>query len=94
MSDRNRRLRKSGWSVLSVPLLEGRKMNAKELKEKLSSCNDEAEIRIIQEEELECMPEYWDDEKHKVAGKATELFCEDLYSHEMYLLAVDDKSWL
>lgn len=65
-------------------------MTVEELMTKLSSCNGKANLMIIQEEELECMPELWDDEKQKVSGKATELYCEDLHSHGMYLLAVDE----
>lgn len=63
-------------------------MIVKELMAKLLSCNGEAELRIIQEEELECMPEFWNDEERKVNGKATELYSEDLHSHEIYLLAI------
>ena len=63
-------------------------MTVKELMTKLSNCNDEAKLRIIQEEELECMPEYWDGEEQKVSGKAIELYSEDLYSHQTYLLAI------
>lgn len=65
-------------------------MTVKELIEKLSGCNPTAKLRIIAEEELECMPELWDDEEQKVSGKATELYSEDLHSHETYLLAIDD----
>lgn len=64
-------------------------MTVKELITKLLNCDKEAKLRIIQEEELECMSEYWDDEKRKVAGKATKLYSEDLYSHEFYLLAIE-----
>lgn len=64
-------------------------MTVEELMEKLSGCNPKAKLMIIQEEELECMPEWWDDEERKVAGKATELYSYDLHSHEMYLLAID-----
>ncbi len=64
-------------------------MTVEELMTKLASCNGKAKLRIIQEEELECFPEFWDDEEQKVAGKATELYCEDLHSHGMYLLAID-----
>ena len=45
------------------------------------------EVKIIQEEELECMPEWWDD-KDGVSGKATKIYSEDLHSHEMYMLAI------
>ena len=64
-------------------------MTVEELMVKLASCNGKSKLTIIQEEELECMPEWWDDEKRKVAGNATELYSEDLHSHEMYLLAID-----
>ena len=64
-------------------------MIVEELMMKLSKCNSKAKLRIIQEEELECMPEYWDDEEQKVIGKATELYSEDLYSHEFYLLVIE-----
>ena len=64
-------------------------MTVGELIRKLSRCSVDAELRIIQEEELECMPELWNDEEQKVAGNATELYCEDLHSHGMYLLAVE-----
>ncbi len=64
-------------------------MTVEELMAKLASCNPKSKLRIIQEEELECMPELWDDEEQKVGGKATELYCEDLHSHGMYLLAID-----
>lgn len=63
-------------------------MTVQEMIEKLSSCDKNAKLAIIQEEELECMPEYWDDEGRKVTGKATELYSEDLHSHEYYLLAI------
>ena len=64
-------------------------MTVKELMENLSECSPDAKLRIIQEEELECMPELWDDIKQEVSGDATELYCEDLHSHGMYLLAVE-----
>ena len=64
-------------------------MTVKELITKLSSCNGEAKLMIIQEEELECMSEWWDEEAGKVTGRAIELYSEDLHSHEMYLLAID-----
>ncbi len=65
-------------------------MTVKELMEKASKCKPNAKLQIIQEEELECMPELWDEEEQKVGGKATKLYCEDLHSHGMYLLAVDN----
>ncbi len=65
-------------------------MKVKELIAKLQNCKEDAEIQIIQEEELECMPELWNNEDHKVGGTsgAIELYSEDLHSHEMFLLAV------
>lgn len=63
-------------------------MKVKELIEKAQNLNPNDELRIIQEEELECMPELWDDEKNEVSGNATKLYSEDLHSHEMYLLAI------
>ncbi len=65
-------------------------MTVKELMEISSECSPDAKLRIIQEEELECMPEFWDDEKQEVSGKATKLYSEDLHSHEMYLLAIEN----
>ncbi len=68
-------------------------MKVKDLIEELKKCNPDAEIKIIQEEELECMPEWWDDSKGRygdVRGPATKLYSEDLYSHETYLLAIED----
>ncbi len=64
-------------------------MTVQELIDKLVNCKLEAQIKIIQEEELECTPEIWNDEKQEVVGKAVKLYSEDLYSHEVYLLAVD-----
>jgi len=65
-------------------------MTVKELIAKLSNCTQDARLKIIQEEDLECTPEYWDDKERKVIGKATELYSEDLYSHEFYLLAIEN----
>ncbi len=65
-------------------------MKVKELIEKLQRCNLDAKLKIIQEEELECIPEWWDEEENKVSGKATEMYSEDLYSHETYLLVIDN----
>lgn len=68
-------------------------MKVSELMTKLSNCNQDAKLRIIQEEELECMPEWWSDEIGEcggVTGKATEVYSEDLHSHQMYLLAIDN----
>ena len=63
-------------------------MTVNEMIIRLQKCNPEATITIIQEETLECMPEWWDEEKQKVGGRAIEVFSEDLYSHRVYLLAV------
>lgn len=68
--------------------IERDRMTVKELITILATCNEEAKLKIIQEEELECT-EYWDEEKQKVTGKAIELYSEDLYSHEVYLLAIN-----
>lgn len=62
-------------------------MKVSELIEKLQKCNNEDKIVIIQEETLECFPDYWDDKNYKVRGDVTELFSVDLYSHQFYLLA-------
>lgn len=56
-------------------------------------CNPDDDIRIIGELELECMPEWWDDEKGDyggVTGNATEIYSEDLHSHQFYLLAISE----
>ncbi len=66
-------------------------MTVEEAIEKLKKCNPSAKLRLIQEEELECMPEWWDDEEYKVKGNATKIYSEDLYSHETYLLVIDSK---
>ena len=66
-------------------------MTVKELIEALSDCDSDAKIRIMQEEELECTPEWWNDDICKPGGKATELFSEDLHSHYFYLLAIAGK---
>jgi hypothetical protein len=66
-------------------------MNAKDLIETLQKCNPDADIELIQEESLECIPEWWDDEIGDYGGvtdKVTELYSWDLYSHEFYLLAI------
>ncbi len=66
-------------------------MIVEDLIKNLQNCNPTDKIVIIQEEELECMPEWWDDKKGKyggVFGPATELFSEDLHSHQFYLLAI------
>lgn len=67
-------------------------MRVKELIEKLQKCNPDAMLKIIQGEELECMPEWWDDkigDYGSVSGLATEIYSEDLHSHQMYLLAIE-----
>ncbi|KKN01592.1 hypothetical protein LCGC14_1126270 [marine sediment metagenome] len=56
----------------------------------LKRCAPDARILIMQEEELECMPEFWDDETRSLNEKATKLYSEDLHSHEVYLFAVKD----
>ena len=63
-------------------------MIVKELIEKLLTCDPESKLSIIQEEELECMPEWWDDEERRPAGGVIELFEVDSYSHGFYLLAI------
>lgn len=63
-------------------------MKVKDLINNLQKCNPNDKIRIIQGEELECMSEWWDDNNYTPGGKATELFSEDLHSHQMYLLAI------
>lgn len=63
-------------------------MTVKELIEKLQALNPNDKLMLIQEEELECVPEMWDDEKGEVSGVAVKLYSEDLHSHEMYLLAI------
>ncbi len=65
-------------------------MTVEEAIKKLQTCNPKAKLKLIQEEELECT-EWWDDEKYKVVGNATEIFSEDLYSHETYLLVIEPK---
>ena len=66
-------------------------MTVEEAIEKLKTCNPKAKLKIIQEEELECMPEWWDDDKYEVIGNATEIYSEDLYSHQTYLLVIEPK---
>jgi hypothetical protein len=63
-------------------------MKVKELIKRLQECDQNAKIEIIQEETLECLPDIWDDNTREVTGKATNLYEEDLYSHEFYLLAI------
>ena len=65
-------------------------MNVRKLKKILQKLNPDDELKMIQEEELECMSEWWDDEKNEVSGNATKIYSEDLYSHETYLLAIDN----
>ena len=64
-------------------------MKIKDIIRILQLCDMNAKLRLIQEEELECMPEWWDEENSKVSGSATEIYSEDLHSHRMYLLAID-----
>lgn len=64
-------------------------MTIKELLEKVQKINPGAKLKLIQEEELECMPELWDDKKG-VSGFAVEIYSEDVHSHQMYLLAIED----
>ncbi len=64
-------------------------MTVKEIITILVECNPEAKLTIIQEEELECMPEWWDEDKGKVGRKATEVYSHDLHSHQVYLLAIN-----
>lgn len=66
-------------------------MTVKEAIKKLKMCNPKAKLKIVQEEELECIDEWWDDETNKVKGNATEIFSEDLYSHRTYLLVIEPK---
>lgn len=63
-------------------------MKVSELVRKLQKCDSNAKLKIIQEEELECMPELWDDKESRVCDDVTELFSEDLHSHQTYLLAI------
>ncbi|KKN22347.1 hypothetical protein LCGC14_0916130 [marine sediment metagenome] len=64
-------------------------MTVKEAIEKLQKVNPNAKLVLIQEEELECMPKWWDSRKNKVYGRAKEIYSEDLHSHQMYLLAIE-----
>ncbi len=64
-------------------------MTVEEAIKKLQMCNPKAKLKLIQEEQLECEEEWWDDEEYKVKEPATEIYSEDLYSHQMYLLAID-----
>ncbi len=66
-------------------------MTVEEAIKKLKTCNPKAKLKIVQEEELECIDEWWDDEANKVKGNATEIYSEDLYSHETYLLVIEPK---
>ncbi len=65
----------------------------KDLIKKLQRLNPDAKLKLIQEEELECMPEWWDDTKGKygrLSGAATEIYSDDIHSHRWYLLAIED----
>ena len=69
-------------------------MQVKDLIKKLQECNPDDRIKIIQEEELECMPEWWDDDKGEyggVSGTATEIYSEDVHSHQWYLLGINEE---
>ena len=66
-------------------------MQVKDLIKNAQKCNPDSRVIIIQGEELEAMPEWWDDnigEYGGVYGPATEIFSFDLHSHQMYLLAI------
>lgn len=66
-------------------------MQVKDLIKNAQKCNPNDRIEIIQGEELEAMPEWWDDsigEYGGVTDLVTELFSFDLHSHQMYLLAI------
>ena len=66
-------------------------MNVKGLIKLLQAySNPDAKIRLIQGEELECMPEWWDEVENMPGGKASELYSEDVHSHQWYLLAIED----
>ena len=65
-------------------------MTVKEAITKLQKQNSSDKLKIIQEEELECMPEWWDEEKREPSGEATEIFSEDLHSHQVYLLTISE----
>lgn len=64
-------------------------MTVEQCIERLQKCSPDARLKIVGELTLECMPQWWDEENQKVAGKATELYSEDLFSHTYYLLAVE-----
>lgn len=66
-------------------------MLVEDMVEVLSKCHPKAKIKIIQEEELECMSEWWDGnigDYGDVHGPATKIHREDLHSHYMYILAI------
>jgi len=63
-------------------------VKVKDLIEKLQTCSMDADIKLIQEETLECMDELWDSDNGKVTDNVTEVHCWDLYSHGFYLLAI------
>lgn len=66
-------------------------MKVEDLTKILQTCNPNDKLKLIQEEQLECMPEWWDDsigEYGDVTAKVTKLYDEDLFSHQMYLLAI------
>ena len=69
-------------------------MQVKDLIKELQKCDPEDRIKLIQGEQLECEPDWWDKEKGdygEVSGLATELYHEDLFSHDTYLLVIKDK---
>ena len=51
-------------------------------------CAPSAKVRIIQEEELECMDDLWDADSGAVKPPVIKLHSEDLHSHEFFLLAI------
>jgi hypothetical protein len=63
-------------------------MNVGDMIEQLQQCSHNAKIKIIEEKELECMPQWWDEDNGKVAGNATIIYREDLHSHYFYVLAI------
>ena len=66
-------------------------MTVEELMAKCQNVRKDAKLLIVEEDELECMPDLWNDEEHKVGGTsgAIELYSEDCHSHEIYLLAIN-----
>ena len=61
-------------------------MIVKEMIDKLKECDPNSKVELIQEEELECEPDLWDDEKGKMMDSAVITINEwDLHSHGFYL---------